>query len=301
MSTAFECSLLIPCFDAAPYLLSLIECVRAQEHSFKEVLFYDDGSSDSTSRIITDLGYTPIRGDSNRGVSYARNRLIEAATCDWIHFHDADDLMEKSFLAEMSKVIHEDRSVYLCQSDWLDADHGNVQTEWRYSQDDLSENPLIAVLQKPVSTLNAIYPKTLLEEVKGFDETVTCWEDADLNIRIAERGYSFRVVDQVLVKSLRRRDSSSVRQGECEECRYKLLKSYKERMDKHLYPILAEEFEQTARRALRHKNYALARSALASCKEVGGEPPTSSNKLFQFLKKIFPSYWLLFIQSFIRG
>jgi len=85
--------LLVPCYNAAPYLKRLMDSVRAQTVPFANIICYDDGSSDDTSRAAQDLGLEIIRGEINRGPAFARNSLIERARSDWVHFHDADDLL----------------------------------------------------------------------------------------------------------------------------------------------------------------------------------------------------------------
>ncbi len=46
-----SCSLLIPCHNAAQYLLRLWETVQAQTVPFDEIICYDDGSTDNTAEV----------------------------------------------------------------------------------------------------------------------------------------------------------------------------------------------------------------------------------------------------------
>jgi glycosyltransferase involved in cell wall biosynthesis len=62
-----------------------------------EVLVFDDGSTDRTAASVEaftgrDSRVRLLRGAGNGGVARARNRLIEAATGDWLAFLDADDV-----------------------------------------------------------------------------------------------------------------------------------------------------------------------------------------------------------------
>ena len=88
------CSLLVPCHNAAAHLPRLWETVRAQAKPFDELICYDDASTDRTADVARTLGATVIRGDTNHGAAHARNRLWQAAHGEWVHFHDADDLLD---------------------------------------------------------------------------------------------------------------------------------------------------------------------------------------------------------------
>ncbi len=85
-------SVVIPCFDAAPYIRDALDSVLAQSHSPIEVVVVDDGSSDESANIAESYG-SPVRviRQLNQGESVARNRGLDEARGDWIAFLDADD------------------------------------------------------------------------------------------------------------------------------------------------------------------------------------------------------------------
>lgn len=95
-------TLLIPCYNAARFLPRLRESVRALTQPFAAMLCYDDGSKDDTVTVARGLGLEIITGQPNRGVAHARNQLAASASTEWIHFHDADDLIAPGFVAQMS-------------------------------------------------------------------------------------------------------------------------------------------------------------------------------------------------------
>src|SRR5690349_18185438 len=84
-------SLCIPAYNAANYLPRLLTSARNQDIPFDEILVYNDCSTDDTENVAQKYGAKVINGDINRGCSHGKNRLAEISTCDWIHFHDADD------------------------------------------------------------------------------------------------------------------------------------------------------------------------------------------------------------------
>ena len=86
-------TVVIPCFNAAPFLRATLESALNQSHAPLEILVIDDGSTDQSAAIATSYG-PPVRviSQANQGESVARNRGIEEAKGSWIAFLDADDL-----------------------------------------------------------------------------------------------------------------------------------------------------------------------------------------------------------------
>ena len=54
-------SILIPCYNAAPWIAECIESALAQTYFPKEVIVVDDGSSDASAAIIRSFGNTVFR------------------------------------------------------------------------------------------------------------------------------------------------------------------------------------------------------------------------------------------------
>ncbi len=86
-------TVVIPCYNAAPFLRATLESALRQSHAPSEVLVIDDGSTDNSAAIAGFFG-PPVRviSQTNQGESIARNRGIDEARGDWIAFLDADDL-----------------------------------------------------------------------------------------------------------------------------------------------------------------------------------------------------------------
>lgn len=86
-------SVVIPCYNAAPFIASTLESVLAQTLPCHEIIVVDDGSVDASADIVR--RYAPavtLLQQPNQGESSARNRGIESASGDWVAFLDADDL-----------------------------------------------------------------------------------------------------------------------------------------------------------------------------------------------------------------
>ena len=90
-----DVSVIIPCYNAAPFLGETLESVLCQTVRAREVIVVDDGSTDGSSDVAKQFG-PPVRliCQENAGLAAARNRGIEEARGEWIAFVDADDLWE---------------------------------------------------------------------------------------------------------------------------------------------------------------------------------------------------------------
>jgi glycosyltransferase involved in cell wall biosynthesis len=87
-------SLVLPAHDEAENIGPLLEQARnilpriAKEH---EIIVVDDGSRDSTARIVTRFaGARLLRHERNRGYGAALRTGIRAARMEWVVFTDAD-------------------------------------------------------------------------------------------------------------------------------------------------------------------------------------------------------------------
>ena len=92
-----EVSIVIPAYNAAPYLEVAVESVLRQSFKDWELIVVDDGSTDGSRRLLEgyaarDARITCIRQD-HRGPGVARNRGLTAAQGTYLAFLDADDCL----------------------------------------------------------------------------------------------------------------------------------------------------------------------------------------------------------------
>jgi glycosyltransferase involved in cell wall biosynthesis len=108
-------SVVIPCYNAAPFLRPAIESILGQTRPATEVIVIDDGSTDDSARIASSFGpAVRVIRQENQGESAARNRGIEAATGDWVAFLDADDLWLPTKLERQAELIRSATADVVC-------------------------------------------------------------------------------------------------------------------------------------------------------------------------------------------
>lgn len=113
MNTAPQISILVPAYNAERHLEATLRSVLDQMGPAHALIVIDDGSRDGTAQLVERMGQaypalsvTLIRQD-NQGLAITRNRLLDAATGDYILFLDADDLVLPGTLAELDAIIAE--------------------------------------------------------------------------------------------------------------------------------------------------------------------------------------------------
>lgn len=91
-------SVIVPCYNVAPYLERCINSVVNQTYHNLDIILVDDGSTDDTGRVCDRLAQTDNRirvvHKENGGLSDARNAGIDVAQGDFLSFVDGDDYLE---------------------------------------------------------------------------------------------------------------------------------------------------------------------------------------------------------------
>ena len=97
----------IPVYNAEKYIGRAIESALAQLFPDFEILVYNDGCTDSSITIVEEYQRSHPRGNNihiihcseNKGVGFARNRIIDEAKGRFLYFMDSDDIIEPNTIA----------------------------------------------------------------------------------------------------------------------------------------------------------------------------------------------------------
>lgn len=95
-------SVLVPVYGVEKYIARCAESLFGQTYEDLEYVFVDDCTTDRSMAVLHEVmerwpgrkGQVRIlRNDSNRGIGYTRQRLIDVATGDYVTFVDSDDYL----------------------------------------------------------------------------------------------------------------------------------------------------------------------------------------------------------------
>lgn len=124
-------SVIIPVYNAAPFLDVCVKSVFAQTYGHTEILLIDDGSTDGSGTLCDGYAQRDARvkvfHKDNGGASSARNVGLRSATGDYIYFLDSDDRIEPSLLEKLYRSAEEnDAELVFFDAYAVDADSGKI-------------------------------------------------------------------------------------------------------------------------------------------------------------------------------
>jgi len=104
-------AVIVPVFDAARTIAATLQSLSAQTFRNFEAVVVDDGSTDETLAIVTDLAIRDSRirviAQPNAGVAAARNAALRATRAPLVAALDADDLWHPTFLEKLAAALHD--------------------------------------------------------------------------------------------------------------------------------------------------------------------------------------------------
>ncbi|MBP2168208.1 glycosyltransferase involved in cell wall biosynthesis [Erwinia toletana] len=104
-------SIVIPCYNCAGTILSLLESLWRQRDPLLEVILINDGSSDASERVIKSFiarhqqGNFNLYTTANAGAAAARTRGMMLACGEYLFFCDADDAVAPDFVITVLEQI----------------------------------------------------------------------------------------------------------------------------------------------------------------------------------------------------
>jgi glycosyltransferase involved in cell wall biosynthesis len=206
--TEQECvlSVIIPAFNATKTIIRAMDSVRSQDLLSFEIIIIDDGSVDDTVRLVQN-NIQPgeqihlIEMKENSGVSAARNAGIRAAKGKLLAFLDADDVWLPEKIARQIEAMGEDPAITLisCGSS-LVSESGVPLKEGHQKRVAVEGFHAWKTLLKYnfIPTPTVLTYRRLVQELGGFDESLSVGEDLDLWIKLARRG-KVKVLKNLLV------------------------------------------------------------------------------------------------------
>ena len=185
-----EVAVIIPCYNAAPYVGRALESVFAQTYRDYCVYAIDDGSSDDTTAVLRSYRDEIISlRREHSGQAAARNHGIRHSDSPYIAFLDADDEWLPEKLERQVRMLREAPRVGMIYSDCFTSGNGRGAGSYFARVGTPTGGRVFEQFLKAcgVYTPTVIVRRECLLDVGLFDETLPVGEDYNLWLRLAAR------------------------------------------------------------------------------------------------------------------
>ena len=205
-------SIIMPVYNAEPYVAEAIESVIGQSHKHWEMIIVNDGSTDHSAEIIA--RYTDPRihflSQPNQGVSSARNAGLKHSSGEYICFLDADDAWPQNSLSSRLRVFQQsadtqfvDGAVNVYEGTWK-----NLIRTWHPSFEGNPYDQLMRLSEKCFYGLTWMVHRNPGQSYR-FQEGMTHAEDLLFYISLTTQGrYAF--TSDVILHHRKNSSSASV-------------------------------------------------------------------------------------------
>ena len=186
-------SVLMPVYNTERYVGQAVESILSQSFKDFEFIILDDGSTDSSLKILKKYAAQDPRirliSRENRGVIRARNDLLAQATGEFIAIMDADDVSFPERLALQVEFLKANLDVVCLGGahEVIDED-GRLLTRLPLPEQDQEIQELALAGHGSICNPCAMIRRLSLVEIGGYDETLLCAEDLDVWLKLGEIG-----------------------------------------------------------------------------------------------------------------
>ncbi len=199
-------TVVIPTFNRAPALSTVLGSVLAQTFDDFEVVVVDDGSSDDTSEVVRRSTDPRVRyiHQENAGGCAARNNGAAHATGRFLSFLDDDDSVLPGWLEAFAEALRPPESAVAC----CGAVHVDVETGTTTVSLPKDMGPAFDSYRALLISGTFAVRRDAFEIAGGYTEGLPAGPHQELALRLlplcTERNWLVRSVDQPLVRVRRR-------------------------------------------------------------------------------------------------
>lgn len=180
-------SIIVPTFNRAQLVIEALKSLLNQTYKKFEIIVIDDYSTDNTAELISNINDDRICYfclSKNQGAPAARNIGLKKANGQLIAFLDSDDQWVSTKLEKQVAFFEREQHIGLVYTGIKFINNQYERTLVPKVRGDISKSILKKNYVGPTSSV--LIKKELIDEVGGFDITLTSCQDWDLFIRIGQ-------------------------------------------------------------------------------------------------------------------
>jgi glycosyltransferase involved in cell wall biosynthesis len=186
-------SVIIPTFNKEAGLRRAIESLQSESGVDLEILVADDDSSDGTANLLASMAAQDPRirplHYNHRGPAAARNKGLREAGREFVSFLDPEAICAPGRLARQISKLQANPE--------LDAVIGHTH----YFEPEAGAPFPGRTVERNIGirVASTMFPRTLFERFKGFDENLTFGDELDFYCRLLEGGCLFLIETEAAV------------------------------------------------------------------------------------------------------
>ena len=207
----FEVSILIPCYNAEPWIRQCIQSALDQTWPSKEVIVVDDGSTDASVDVIKSFGdRIRFQQSAHCGGNAIRNQLVQLSRGEWLQFLDADDyLLPGKIAGQLAQAGKAESDIDIVYSPVI------IQDPLRPGADYVAEitdrNEVLTFLRwGPLNTGGLLLKRKAVLRIGGWKEDQPCCQEHELLLRLHLAGCLFLLHNKAETVYRRHNNSASV-------------------------------------------------------------------------------------------
>jgi len=199
-------SVIVPCYNSKRAIARALGSLEKQTFKDFETIVVDDASTDGSLEIINSFGVKVIGLKKNSGVSFCRNRAVEAASGNLLLFMDADCWAEPNWVKKMvdavrrpevdavaGKIKIPNSTAFgnaVAELGFPGGGNAGFENMWPVSDDGFTAH---------ASSCNLGLKKEMFEKIRGFDEELRRGQDAFLSFVLSKNNVKIKYVPEAIV------------------------------------------------------------------------------------------------------
>jgi glycosyltransferase involved in cell wall biosynthesis len=205
-------SVIIPLYNKEETIRKTVESVLNQSYADFELLVVDDGSTDNSLKILSEINDERliIISKPNGGVSHARNYGVRNAKSEFIFFLDADDLITSNCLSIFASLLskYKNESVFVSNFKIIQTNSEEI-VYCKSNKEFLYKKPIKALWGKKIfpRTGAMMIKKECFDNIGYFNNDIVIYEDLEFILRLLNK---YNVVYTPLVVMTYQREFNSL-------------------------------------------------------------------------------------------
>lgn len=187
-------SIIIPAYNAAPFLAQAVQVAINQDYPDKEIIIVNNNSTDKTVTIAENLirehAGQAIRllHESRQGCCPARNCGLAAARGEWIQFLDADDKIDADKISRQIRMLSP-------ETQWVIGAYRHHYVDGRKEDSIPHQDPWRGLVYNFAigCTISNLYHCDALQKVGGWNNDLPDNSDPELHLRLLQAATSYQL------------------------------------------------------------------------------------------------------------